>query len=53
MSTPAPLMLSVSGLRGIVGQTMTPVVAAEFAAAFGSWLRAEVQRPTVCLGRDW
>lgn len=49
---PAPLMLSVSGLRGIVGQTMTPVVAAEFAAAFGSWLRQEIQKPTVCLGRD-
>ena len=51
-ASPAPLMLSVSGLRGIVGQTMTPVVAAEFAAAFGSWLREQVAKPTVCLGRD-
>ena len=28
----APLMLSVSGCRGIVGATMTPEVAARFAA---------------------
>lgn len=48
----APLMLSVSGARGIVGATMTPVVAAEFAAAFGSMLRDDSPSPTVCLGRD-
>jgi hypothetical protein len=34
-SEDAPLMLSVSGMRGIVGRTMTPAVAADFAAAFG------------------
>jgi phosphomannomutase len=34
----APLMLGVSGLRGIVGQSLTPEVAARFGRAFGSWL---------------
>lgn len=47
-------MLSVSGARGIVGRTMTPAVAANFAGAFGSFLKAStgVGAPTVCLGRD-
>ena len=53
--TDAPLMVSVSGVRGIIGSTMTPVVAAQFAAAFGSWLKqnqSDDDRFTVCLGRD-
>ncbi len=35
----APLMLGVSGLRGIVGESLTPEVAVRYAAAFGAWLR--------------
>src|SRR4029079_15075118 len=35
----APLMLSVSGLRGLVGKTLTPAVAARYAAAFGEFLK--------------
>ena len=35
----APLMLGVSGLRGIVGESLTPEVAVKYAAAFGAWLR--------------
>lgn len=35
----APLMLGVSGLRGIVGESLTPEVATRYAAAFGGWLR--------------
>jgi len=31
-------MLGVSGMRGIVGASLTPDIAARFAAAFGSWL---------------
>ncbi len=52
--TDAPLMLSVSGMRGIVGKTLTPVVAAEYAAACGSFFREQSGRdnPIVCLGRD-
>ena len=50
----APLMLSVSGARGWVGRSMTPALAAEFAATFGSILRERsgVRHPLVCLGRD-
>jgi phosphomannomutase len=50
----APLMLSVSGCRGIFGKTMTPVVAARFAGVFGSYLREREPgtRPLVVLGRD-
>lgn len=54
MSSDAPLMLSVSGARGIVGRTMTPPVSAEYAAAFGSFVRTSTGRadPVLCLGRD-
>ncbi len=47
-------MLSVSGMRGIVGKTLTPTVAAEYAAACGSFFREQSGRdnPLVCLGRD-
>jgi len=50
----APLMLSVSGARGIVGRTMTPVVAATFAGAFGSHIRTLVdgRRPKLVVARD-
>ncbi len=60
----APLMLGVSGLRGIVGQSLTPEVATRFAAAFGAWLadrtvgprRHEAsdrgRRPLVVVGAD-
>jgi len=42
------LMMSVSGVRGIVGETLTPILAAELGAAFGSHLGGG----TVILGRD-
>ncbi len=50
----APLMLSVSGLRGIVGKSLTPDLAARYAAAFGQWLKEEhnTATPHVVLGRD-
>lgn len=35
----SPLILSVSGARGIVGESMTPTFAATFAAGFGQWVR--------------
>ncbi|MBK7405876.1 MAG: phosphoglucosamine mutase [Phycisphaerales bacterium] len=49
----APLMLGVSGCRGIVGESLTPEVASRFAGAFGAWVRES--RPAgarVVLGRD-
>ncbi len=47
-------MLSVSGCRGIIGDTLTPEVAARFAGAFGAFLRERGRgtSPTVVLGRD-
>ncbi len=54
MSDPAPLMLSVSGARGIVDASMTEAVAARFAAAWGSILleQSPGETPHACLGRD-
>jgi phosphomannomutase len=51
---PADLMVSVSGVRGRVGQGLTPEVVARFASAFGAWVRERsgAQRPRVVLGRD-
>ncbi len=48
------LMVSISGLRGIVGRTLTPEVAARYAAAFGRRLRETTGKaqPLVVLGRD-
>src|SRR5438445_12112301 len=34
------LMVSVSGVRGLVGTDLTPEVVARWAAAFGTWARA-------------
>lgn len=51
----SPLMLGVSGARGIVGKTLTPAVATRFAQAFATWLihqrRAEPSAAVV-VGRD-
>ena len=46
------LMVSVSGIRGRVGDALTPEVVASYAAAFGAWaLKNSPGRPVV-LGRD-
>lgn len=54
MSDQAPLMLSVSGMRGLVGRSITPTVVANYAATFGGWLRQSTKKdaPHVVLGRD-
>lgn len=46
------LMISVSGVRGLVGTDLTPEVVARWAAAFGAWATAGGQGRTVVLGRD-
>ena len=46
------LMVSVSGVRGRVGDGLTPEVIATFAAAFGAYARARGPGRTVVLGRD-
>jgi phosphomannomutase len=45
------LMVSVSGMRGIVGKDLTPELVARHAAALGVWARGS-GRPIVVLGRD-
>ncbi len=45
------LMVSVSGMRGIVGKDLTPELVARHAAALGAWARGR-GRPLVVLGRD-
>jgi phosphomannomutase len=53
------LMVGVSGVRGRVGEGLTPEIVAHFAAAFGAWAAAESARARpegarakVVLGRD-
>jgi phosphomannomutase len=40
-STAPPLMLSVSGCRGVVGESFTPETICRFVGAFVSWLRQQ------------
>jgi phosphomannomutase len=47
-ATPEPLIVSVSGLRGVVGESLTPDVAVRYAAAFAAGLPAG----PVVIGRD-
>src|SRR5262245_24166894 len=44
----APLMISVAGIRGIVGESLTPPIVARFAAAFAR----ELPAGPVVMGRD-
>ncbi|MEM7627292.1 MAG: phosphoglucosamine mutase [Planctomycetota bacterium] len=50
----APLMLSISGMRGLVGRSITPPVVSRYTAAFGTWLKQarDTPHPVVVLGRD-
>ena len=51
----SPLILGVSGLRGIVGESLTPELAMRYAAAFGEWLwrdRTDENAMVVAVGRD-
>ena len=46
------LMISVSGIRGRVGEGLTPEVVARFAAGFGAWAVTRSTARTVVVGRD-
>lgn len=47
------LMVSVSGVRGRVGEALTPEVVAKFAAGFGAWALARSGgKATIVVGRD-
>lgn len=45
-------MLGVSGLRGIVGESLTPEVAIRYAAAFGAWLQSRDTGESAVVARD-
>lgn len=48
-----PLMVSISGIRGIVGESLTPEVAVRYSSAFGEYCRKHSSSaPTVVVGRD-
>lgn len=51
-SNPKGLMVSVSGVRGRVGEALTPEVVARFAAAFGAWSLARSTSREIVVGRD-
>src|SRR5688500_10559653 len=46
------LMVSVSGIRGRVGEALTPEVVSRYAAAFGAWSLAQGHSTRVVVGRD-
>jgi phosphomannomutase len=48
----APLIVGVSGLRGIVGESLTPEVAVRYAGALGSWLNERAPGCAVVVARD-
>jgi len=46
------LMVSVSGIRGRVGEALTPEIVAQYAAAFGAWAAGRSETGRVVVGRD-
>lgn len=48
----AGLMVGVSGVRGRVGEALTPEVVGTFAAAFGAWALRDGQSREIVVGRD-
>ena len=46
------LMVGVSGIRGRVGEALTPEVVATYAAAFGAWALSKGGSRRVVVGRD-
>jgi phosphomannomutase len=46
------LMVSVSGIRGRVGESLTPEIVATYSAAFGAWARNRGKGNAIVVGRD-
>ena len=46
------LMVSVSGVRGRVGEALTPEIVSRFAAGFGAWAARDGRSREVVVGRD-
>lgn len=52
---PQELIISISGMRGLVGQNLFPQTASDYGSAFGTFLKQQSgcsQRCTVAIGRD-
>ncbi|MEP0545884.1 MAG: phosphoglucosamine mutase [Rhodothermales bacterium] len=48
-----PLIVSISGIRGVFGDGLSPSTLVNYASAYGAWLRDRTRRqPTVVVGRD-
>lgn len=45
-------MVSVSGVRGRVGEALTPEIVVRFAAGFGAWALSRGESRTIVVGRD-
>src|SRR3954447_17759258 len=46
------LMVSVSGIRGRVGYSLTPEIVSNYAAGFGAWSAARGKSKAIVVGRD-
>jgi phosphomannomutase len=46
------LMVSVSGIRGRVGEALTPEIVARYAAGFGAWAASRGKSREIVVGRD-
>ncbi|UCE99818.1 MAG: phosphoglucosamine mutase [Planctomycetota bacterium] len=50
------LIISISGMRGIVGENLTDSIAADYGSAFGTFLKKthadKKEKLSVCIGRD-
>src|SRR5215207_10743672 len=46
------LMVSVSGIRGRVGEALTPEIVSRYAAGFGAWASARGTSRSIVVGRD-
>ena len=52
ITLPPNLMVSVSGVRGRVGDPLTPELMAQIAVAFGTFMRAKGEGAPIYVGRD-
>ncbi|MBM2841720.1 MAG: Phosphoglucosamine mutase, partial [Bacteroidetes bacterium] len=52
IESPMSLMVSISGVRGVVGESLTPEVVVKYVAAYGTYCKRKAKNPTVVLGRD-
>jgi len=52
MGDDSGLILGVSGLRGIVGESLTPEVAVRYASAFAAWVRGRHGAGMIAVARD-